>query len=80
MLGYGRVLAETELGHDHRNATPGKERNAVVSLSRRQVVTAIPAAAFAAGLPRGSAIAQDGRDDARGIVDGCDYRRAERLE
>jgi hypothetical protein len=51
-----------------------------VSLSRRQVVTAIPAAAFAAGLPRGSAIAQDGRDDAPGIVDGCDYRRAERLE
>jgi len=32
-----------------------------MSLSRRQVVAAIPAAALAAGLPRGPAVAQDGR-------------------
>src|SRR5882672_1386391 len=32
-----------------------------MSLSRRQVVAAIPAAALAAGLPQGLAVAQDGR-------------------
>src|SRR6202040_4270874 len=40
---------------------PGEERNVVMSLSRRQVVAAIPAAALAAGLPRRPALAQDGR-------------------